>query len=541
MTTPTGASPPPTALKASAERDEKGQEILKEENWQRMGMVEEEEEEDDNLFEQTFTRLYGKMSWNDKLRLLWLSGTLFFIIGGYWLLRSLKDPIISTIDGVDAIPKAKMLSVVVVTFGVAIYNKLYDMYEPHQLFYIIGGFYTGLFAVIGASLMHPTLGIYNTEADPTRILGWISYCAIESFGSIGVANFWAFANSVYDLESAKKSYGLLVACAQLGSVSGPTLVTQAALLGIPFLYMCGAGCMALMVAMVFFYVRRFGTDSGAGGSGKGGKKKKADMLEGLRLFWKYPYVQGITAVSCIFMVEVTILDYAMKVLAKAKFEAMHPDDPVAATQAFAQFMGFFGQATNALSFCLSLLGTSFVIRRLGLQKTILLFPVLLLGAGILVYFMPSLGLVFAMMLVLKALSYALNNPCKELLYQPTSQAVKFKAKSWIDIFGQRGAKAGGSVITAFFADNAAALLSYGMVFSMGLSVFLLYVSRWMGITFDEYVNTGYVVGGDFDELPVLAKDQARQEDTSCGIAEEGQEDGEAGKGNGTDEGKSISV
>jgi hypothetical protein len=47
--------------------------------------------------------------------------------------------------------------------------------------------------------------------------------------------------------------------------------------------------------------------------------------------------------------------------------------------------------------------------------------------------------VFGAMMFLKALSYSLNNPCKEMLYNPTSTDVKFKAKSWIDIFGQRGA------------------------------------------------------------------------------------------------------
>jgi hypothetical protein len=36
----------------------------------------------------------------DKIRVLWLSFTLFFTVGGYWLLRSIKDPIISIIDGV---------------------------------------------------------------------------------------------------------------------------------------------------------------------------------------------------------------------------------------------------------------------------------------------------------------------------------------------------------------------------------------------------------------------------------------------------------
>lgn len=33
--------------------------------------------------------------------------------------------------------------------------------------------------------------------------------------------------------------------------------------GIPGLYLCGAGCMALMVVMVFLYVQRFGTEKQA--------------------------------------------------------------------------------------------------------------------------------------------------------------------------------------------------------------------------------------------------------------------------------------
>lgn len=36
--------------------------------------------------------------------------------------------------------------------------------------------------------------------------------------------------------------------------------------------------------------------------------------------------------------------------------------------------------------------------------------------------------VFAGLMVLKGLGYSLNNPCKEILYQPTSAPVKFKSK-----------------------------------------------------------------------------------------------------------------
>ena len=56
----------------------------------------------------------------DQIRVLWLSITLFFTVGGYWLLRSLKDPIISIIDGVDRIPQAKIASLFVVLFLVVI-------------------------------------------------------------------------------------------------------------------------------------------------------------------------------------------------------------------------------------------------------------------------------------------------------------------------------------------------------------------------------------------------------------------------------------
>lgn len=40
----------------------------------------------------------------------------------------------------------------------------------------------------------------------------------------------------------------------------------------------------------------------------------AGVLEGFHLFRKYNYIKGIFAISCLFMVEVTILDYTMKVL-----------------------------------------------------------------------------------------------------------------------------------------------------------------------------------------------------------------------------------
>ena len=45
---------------------------------------------------------------------------------------------------------------------------------------------------------------------------------------------------------------------------------------------------------------------------------------------------------------------------------------------------------------------------------------------------------------IKGLSYALQSPSREMLYIVTTDAIKFKAKSWIDVFGGHAAKALGS-------------------------------------------------------------------------------------------------
>ncbi len=486
--------------------------------------------------------LYGdKLPPSETIRTLCLSMTLFFMIGGYWLLRSLKDPVLTALCGVTAIPKAKMASVGVVLVVVSIYNRLLDNpnLPKHKLFYVFGTFYFALFTLISLLLMHPTIGLANEIPSYSRVLGWISYCSIESFGSVMVSLFWSFTNSNFSLESSKACYGLLVAAAQVGSILGPTVVNlYAETLGVAKIYFLGACCMLLLQGTMYTYMSIYGssetnaTDADATAPKK--KKKGAGVMEGLHLFVEHNYVKGIFAISCLFMVEVTIVDYTMKVLAKDHFSGLYPctagnscwnSDPVGmskeATAAFTTFMGLFGQATNTLSLMLSFFGTSAIIRYLGLRITLLLFPTLCLIVIIIVRFNPTLYVVFAAMMVLKANSYALNNPTKEMLYQPTSSAVRYKAKSWIDIFGARGSKAMGSLVTNAFSDSAANLVQNGSLVGMCVASFLIWNARFMGRSFDTYVKTGYIVGGDSEvdenDGDDAAGAQNEVEDTSCGI------------------------
>lgn len=540
--------------------DEHGDEFLPG-DWQRMNTSTFSERASQQM-ERMLDRVRSSMEGEDFLRVIWLSSTLFFVVGGYWLLRSLKDPIMAGISGVEYIPQAKIASLFVVLILVVVYNKLLDMMPKHHLFYLMGGVYGVMFTIMGFMLMHPTMGLPNTEPSPTRLLGWISYCTIESFGSMVVQAYWALVNASVDVHFAKRNFGYIIAGAQIGSILGPTIATQADTLGVPTLYLGGAACMFCIVGVMYLYIGKYGIpdeedakaeasrareakqvteaeeshglkvakkEGGGGGGDSKDKKEKGGMWEGFFLLYQHDFVKGIFFISSLFMVNVTVIDYMMKLLAKERYEEMYPGDPQAATRAFASFMGYFGQTTNSISFLFSLFGTGVVIKELGFTKTLIAFPTLLLVCTVVLWTMPTIWCVFVVMMVIKGMSYALNNPTKEILYQATSSSIKFKCKSWIDTFGQRSAKAAGSVITNQFASSLVDLNNYGTLVGVMLATFLIWVSKEMGAKFEELQADGVKVGEEGDEqaqkeLDLLASSQqklaaseeeAEDADTSC--------------------------
>lgn len=450
-------------------------------------------------------KIWGHIPPEEFEKVMWFAFILFTIISGYWLLRSLKDSIVIAINGREAIPKMKMTSLIVVFVLVTLYNKLYDMFPKHQLFYIICGFYFIVFSVIGYLLTDEEIGLPNKEVSQSRLLGWVSYCSIESFGSIVISLFWGFANSSMSLKGAKSCYGLIIAISQIGAVMGPTVVSQAKHLGVPLCYTIGACHMVTVIFLIFLFTLKFGMHKDDIKAKDAPPKKKAGALEGILIFIKYGYIRGLFCISCLYYVQETVLDYTLKSLADEKFKAEFPDDPKAATAHLASFMGAFGQRANAITFVLSLLGTSMIINRLGVRLSVLVFPTFTIAGMVWVYFKPELWVVYVVVIGMKAGCYFINNPVKEILYQPTSTVCKFKAKSWIDVFGGRGCKAAGAAIANGYSDIGL-LVSQGGLYAGGVSAFLFVAAVWTGSQFDKLVKSGIKIGEEISEtLPQVAK------------------------------------
>jgi AAA family ATP:ADP antiporter len=162
-------------------------------------------------------------------------------------------------------------------------------------------------------------------------------------------------------------------------------------------------------------------------------------------------------------------------------------------EAFASFNGMYGIFVNGLALVFALLGTSFLIRRFGLRFCLLLFPVMTACLVIGVYFYPVLSMLLAACMAVKGLSYALNNPTKEMMYIPTSQDVRFKAKGWIDQFGSRSSKGLGSGISDVFKSSVSDLLLYSTVISLGLIGVWAIAAAYVGSKFNSLTEKNEIV------------------------------------------------
>lgn len=430
--------------------------------------------------------LWGDLTGEEVKRFGFLSLTFFFIIGSYWLLRPLKDSIFKSLVGMSYQPKAKMLSLLIIIPLVLIYAKLVDVFEKQKLFYVICGFYGLLFLVIAYLLKHPTIGLANTVASPDRYLGWVTYVSIESLGSIVVALFWSFVASTTDPNMAKKGFPLIISGAQFGSILGPSIDRYCShAFGLPLLTVIAALAIFIVPIMIFFFTNTILAKEPKKEVVPGAvEKPKTGIFEGAKLLLTKPYLLGVFAIATFYEVVGTIMDYQMKVLASNQFP--NAED-------FNSFMGMFGQASNFLALFMALIGTSYLMRKFGLTFCLLAFPVTVgLVVGY-VYVNPMLYTVFAAMIVVKGLSYALNNPSKEMMYIPTSKDVKFKAKSWIDMFGSRSAKAAGSGVTNVFKDNAAELMMYGTLVAMGLIGVWIIAALLVGKTFNKLTKENKII------------------------------------------------
>lgn len=410
------------------------------------------------------------------------------IIGVYWTLRPLKDAVFIQLVDKLHLPYAKTVSVLALLPLVMFYTKLLESTSREKMLIILPAFY-GIAVLCFAALMNmaqaPLQEISARSFWPyvaTKVLGYAWYLFVESFGSLVVALFWAFAADTTGPNSAKRGFPLVVALGQVGGIMSPYAIG-----GLPhrlglktdaLSMICLGILILLIIPLVRYFLKVTPKELLTSFHGKNEQQVQSEQepgfLEGFRLMLKHRYLIGIFAANFIYEAIVTIFDFNFKIEAGTQYTGV----------ALSNYLSIYGSSVNIVSLLCLLLGISNVTRYLGIGVALAAMPVIV-GCALFGFLtMNSLSFLFVLMVGSKAINYALNGPALKQLYIPTTPDVRFKAQAWIETFGSRASKEAGSIFNMLLtplqsAFGAISGRSYYLMCSGALGFPLLAV--WLGV------------------------------------------------------------
>lgn len=436
------------------------------------------------------TAIWGKFESKEEVKKFGFLAFIFgILIGIYWTLRPLKDSIFGTIVGFEKYqPWAKGLSLVFIVPLLILYNKLIDKYPRQKVFYLMCTAYGLVALAFYFAFNNPTIGLANTVSSPDRIIGWLWYVYIESYGSLIVALFWAFTSDITMPEAAKRGFPLIFLFGQLGNIFGPKYL-RAKTFGFETsapIVLILAVLMFALVALLFVFMKVTPKSQLTGfedvAHEEKDKEKEAGFLDGLKLLLSHKYLLGIAAIIMFFEIVVTMFDYQFKVLVFR--ECLDEVSRSAYLLDYATWTGY-------VSFFCVLFGINSIQRKLGMGVSLVLMPIIIAVGVFVLRFSPVIGVAFWIMVLAKAINYALNQPTLKQAYIPTSKDSKYKAQSWIEAFGGRSSKAIGSGINAFGAAPFYGLLSAGV--SLGIVGAWVFIAIFMAKTYNNAIKENKII------------------------------------------------
>ncbi len=372
---------------------------------------------------------------------LGLSVYFFLVIAIFWVLKPIKRGLIISyfgehplrlagwvLSGAQAEQVGKVLNMLVAFAVVGIFTWLVRRVARHYLIVIFCSVFGGLFVLFG------------TVIDQIETFGqggvWAFYVTGDIWTTVMVATFWAFANDLNTGDEAERLYGIVGLGGVIGGFVGSSVVAGLVeQMGRPTLiYACLVPTVVIAGLAVWIHQREQDPDEEEPCCPEEEEVLEEEdnvFLEGAKLVFQSKYLLGIAAALALYEMVSNIVDFQLAAVVEQQVTTETERD---------SFFGVVGQATSLVSIGVQLFLTSFVMKRYSVKAALLFLPLAILGGTVGFVLLPSLIFVGFMSVSDNALNYSINQSAKESLYTPTSQDVKYKAKSFIDMFIQRAGK-----------------------------------------------------------------------------------------------------
>jgi AAA family ATP:ADP antiporter len=411
----------------------------------------------------------------ESLTALLLMLNMFFLLAAYYLLKTIREPLILNVPGgaevksYSAAATAGLLMILV-----PLYSALASRVSRVKLINGVTLFFIACLVVFfGLGQAGVPVGV------PFFI--WVGI-----FSLMMVAQLWAFATDVYTVEQGKRLFAIVGFGASLGAIVGSFATGQLVKVYGPYVFMLGA---AVLLAICLVLTNAVNVREN--GSHKVEPRTSAKGRSGFTLVFTNRYLLSIALLMLVYNLVNTTGEYILGKTVVNLYQHTHGVSAVGGldeSKVIGEFYGSYFTIVNVLSAILQAFVVSRVLKYFGVRIALFILPAVALIGYTGMAFIPLLAFIRTVKLAENSIDYSLQSTTRNALYLPTSREAKYKAKQANDGFFVRL----GDVFSAGLVFAGTRWLSFGSRQFAFVNVVL--IVAWLALAF--------VIGRQFERLSV---------------------------------------
>jgi AAA family ATP:ADP antiporter len=352
-------------------------------------------------------------------RALGLLASLFILMVAYYVLKTVREPLILATGGAEWKSYAAGLQATVLVGFVPLYAWLTRRVGRRGLIIGLVGFFLGTLELFYVGL--------RLEV---RFVGVAFFVWVGIFSLSVIAQFWSLANDLYRQGDGERLFPIVAFGATLGSPIGARIAGSLFARGLPPATM-------LQVAAVLLLLHGLLTLRLARTSEQRlpADRPMETRTGGFGLIARSPYLRLVVLLLVLLNLVNTIGEYVLAKNVVAAAGAAVAAGRAPSSGAFiGSFYGGFFFWVNITAALMQALLVSRLVKRLGIAGVLLFLPVLAFG----VYGVVAAGAGFAALRWLKAAEnaadYSVMNTGRAMMWLPTTREEKYRAKQAADTF-----------------------------------------------------------------------------------------------------------
>lgn len=408
-------------------------------------------------------RVFADVRPDELGRALLLQLNLVAVLVAYYVLKTVREPLVLTTGGADAKSYASGVQALLLLALVPLYARLVARVPRERLARRVVFFFLvciETFALL-VQLDVPFTGI--------AFFVWVGIFSLSA-----IAQVWSIANDAFSREAGERVFPFVALGASVGSVGGAWLAARLfdAGLGVVGLLHVAAGVLLVHALSLPRVLRSVGPSGPTAGESRSG---------GFARVLASPYLRGLAGVLVLLNLVNTVGEYVLSAEALRAAEEAFAASPGQTRDAFVdRFLGtFYGEfflGVNVAGVALQAFVVSRLVRVGGFSLTLLALPLVSLGVWASMAAGVGLGILVWAKTAENATDYSVMSTAKGMAWLPTSRLDKYAAKQAIDTFFVRA----GDVLAAgvVFVGQSLAWSTEGFA-----SLNVVLVLAWIGMAF----------------------------------------------------------